>query len=135
VCVLVFICTGTQVNIVFDVTLSVYPVSRALDYIASLKISGRSRTLSGTKRGTFRHNCFFAGHFVRQHINTNRNKTRAANYCRTSDNVRLNLANVRAKVILIGHWSDHKKNCRISDYTLFCCDKIRLQIHSICILQ
>jgi hypothetical protein len=33
---------------------------------------------------------------------------RAANYCRTSDNVRLNLANVRAKVILIGHWSDHK---------------------------
>jgi hypothetical protein len=30
---------------------------------------------------------------------------RAANYCRTSDNVRLNLANVRAKVILIGHWS------------------------------
>jgi hypothetical protein len=34
---------------------------------------------------------------------------RAANYCRTSDNVRLNLANVRAKVILIGHWSDHKK--------------------------
>ena len=31
---------------------------------------------------------------------------RAANYCRTSDNVRLNLANVRAKVILIGHWSD-----------------------------
>jgi hypothetical protein len=35
---------------------------------------------------------------------------RAANYCRTSDNVRLNLANVRAKVILIGHWSDHKKN-------------------------
>jgi hypothetical protein len=33
----------------------------------------------------------------------------AANYCRTSDNVRLNLANVRAKVILIGHWSDHKK--------------------------
>ena len=24
-------------------------------------------------------------------------------------NVRLNLANVRAKVILIGHWSDHKK--------------------------
>ena len=38
---------------------------------------------------------------------------RAANYCRTSDNVRLNLANVRAKVILIGHWSDHKKNCHI----------------------
>ena len=35
--------------------------------------------------------------------------SRAANYCRTSDNVRLNLANVRAKVILIGHWSDHKK--------------------------
>jgi hypothetical protein len=34
---------------------------------------------------------------------------KAANYCRTSDNVRLNLANVRAKVILIGHWSDHKK--------------------------
>jgi hypothetical protein len=34
---------------------------------------------------------------------------RAANYCWTSDNVRLNLANVRAKVILIGHWSDHKK--------------------------
>jgi hypothetical protein len=33
-----------------------------------------------------------------------------ANYCRTLDNVRLNLANVRAKVILIGHWSDHKKN-------------------------
>ena len=27
-------------------------------------------------------------------------KARAANYCRTSDNVRLNLANVRAKVIL-----------------------------------
>jgi hypothetical protein len=24
-------------------------------------------------------------------------------------NVRLNLANVRAKVILIGHWSNHKK--------------------------
>jgi hypothetical protein len=39
--------------------------------------------------------------------------TRAANYCRTSDNVRLNSANVRAKVILIGHWSDHKKNCHI----------------------
>jgi hypothetical protein len=38
---------------------------------------------------------------------------RAANYCRTSDNVRLNLANVRAKVILIGHWSDHKKKCHI----------------------
>ena len=38
---------------------------------------------------------------------------RTANYCRTSDNVRLNLANVRAKVILIGHWSDHKKNCHI----------------------
>jgi hypothetical protein len=36
-------------------------------------------------------------------------KARAANYCRTSDNVRLNLANVRAKVILIGHWSNHKK--------------------------
>jgi hypothetical protein len=35
--------------------------------------------------------------------------SRAANYWRTSDNVRLNLANVRAKVILIGHWSDHKK--------------------------
>ena len=34
---------------------------------------------------------------------------RAANYCRTPDNVRLNLANVRAKVILIGHWSDHTK--------------------------
>ena len=28
---------------------------------------------------------------------------RAANYCRTSDNVRLNLANVRAKVILAMH--------------------------------
>ena len=53
---------------------------------------------------------------------------RAANYCRTSDNVRLNLANVRAKVILIGHWSDHKK--KLSHYTFFCCDKIRLQIHS-----
>jgi hypothetical protein len=53
---------------------------------------------------------------------------RAANYCRTSDNVRLNLANVRAKVILIGHWSD-KKNCHIIHF--FCCDKIRLQIHSI----
>jgi hypothetical protein len=25
------------------------------------------------------------------------------------DNVRLNLTNVRAKIILIGHWSDHKK--------------------------
>jgi hypothetical protein len=69
---------------------------------------------------------------------------RAANYCQTSDNVRLNLANVRAKVILIGHWSDfkvilighwsdHKK--KLSHYTLICCDKIRLQIHSICILQ
>ena len=34
---------------------------------------------------------------------------RAANYCRTSDNVRLNLANFRAKIILIGHWSDHKQ--------------------------
>ena len=54
---------------------------------------------------------------------------RAANYCRTSDNVRLNLANVRAKVILIGHWSDHKKKL---SHTFFCCDKIRLQI---CILQ
>ena len=41
---------------------------------------------------------------------------RAANYCRTSDNVRLNLANVRAKVILIGHWSDHKK--KLSHYTI-----------------
>ena len=50
--------------------------------------------------------------------------TRAANYCRTSDNVRLNLANVRAKVILIGHWSDHKKKL---SHTFFCCDKIRLQ--------
>ena len=58
---------------------------------------------------------------------------RAANYCRTSDNVRLNLANVRAKVILIGHWSDHNK--KLSHYTFFCCDKIRLQIHSIVILQ
>jgi hypothetical protein len=38
---------------------------------------------------------------------------RAANYCRTSENVRPNLANVRAKVILIGHWSDHEKNCHI----------------------
>jgi hypothetical protein len=62
-----------------------------------------------------------------------REASRAANYCRTSDNVRLNLANVRAKVILIGHWSDHKK--KLSHYTFFCCDKIRLQIHSICILQ
>ena len=60
--------------------------------------------------------------------------SRAANYCPTSDNVRLNLANVRAKVILIGHWSDHKK-LKLSHYTSFCCDKIRLQIHSICILQ
>ena len=51
---------------------------------------------------------------------------RAANYCRTSDNVRLNLANVRAKVILIGHWSDHKKKL---SHTFFCCDKIRLQIY------
>ena len=34
---------------------------------------------------------------------------RAANYCRTSDNVRLDLANVRAKVILIGHWSEYTK--------------------------
>jgi hypothetical protein len=42
---------------------------------------------------------------------------RAAKYCRTSDNVRLNLANVRAKVILIGHWSDHKK--KLSHYTFF----------------
>ena len=50
----------------------------------------------------------------------------------TSDNVRLNLANVRAKVILIGHWSDQKN---ILSHTFFCCDKIRLQIHSICILQ
>ena len=58
---------------------------------------------------------------------------RAANYCRTSDNVRLNLANVRAKVILIGHWSDKKKI--LSHYTFCCCDKIRLRIHSICILQ
>jgi hypothetical protein len=59
-------------------------------------------------------------------------RPRAANYCRTSDNVRLNLSNVRAKVILIGHWSDHKKKL---SHTFFCCDKIRLQIHSICILQ
>jgi hypothetical protein len=42
---------------------------------------------------------------------------RAANYCRTSDNVQLNLANVWAKVILIGHWSDHKK--KLSHYTFF----------------
>ena len=49
-------------------------------------------------------------------------RLRAANYCRTSDNVRLNLANVRAKVSLIGHWSDHKK--KLSHYTFFCCDKI-----------
>ena len=42
-----------------------------------------------------------------------RGACRAANYCRTSDNVRLNLANVRAKVILIRHWSDHKRNCHI----------------------
>ena len=39
---------------------------------------------------------------------------------------RLNLANVRAKVIL------HKKKL---SHTFFCCDKIRLQIHSIFILQ
>ena len=38
---------------------------------------------------------------------------RAANYCRTSDNVQLNLANVRGEGIMIGHWSDHKKNCHI----------------------
>jgi hypothetical protein len=45
---------------------------------------------------------------------------RAANYCRTSDNVRLNLANVRAKVILIGHWSDHtKKICHIIHFLLW----------------
>jgi hypothetical protein len=25
----------------------------------------------------------------------------------------VNLANVRAKVILIGHWSDHKINCHL----------------------
>ena len=42
---------------------------------------------------------------------------KAANYCRTSDNVRLNLANVRAKVILIGHWSHHKK--KLSHYTVY----------------
>jgi hypothetical protein len=47
---------------------------------------------------------------------------RTANYCRTSDNVRLNLANVRAKVILIGHWSDQKICCHIIA-TFFCCDK------------
>jgi hypothetical protein len=40
--------------------------------------------------------------------------SRAANYsCRTSDNVRLNLANVRAKVILIGHCPITKKICHI----------------------
>jgi hypothetical protein len=52
-----------------------------------------------------------------------------------SDNVRLKLANVGAKVILIGHWSDHKK--KFVTLYLFCCDKIRFQIviHSICILQ
>ena len=48
-------------------------------------------------------------------------KYRAANYCRTSDNVRLNLANVRAKVILIRHWSDHKK--KLSHYTFFAVTK------------
>jgi hypothetical protein len=53
---------------------------------------------------------------------TCRHKLRAANYCRTSDNVPLNLSNVRAKVILIGHWSDHKK---IVTLYIFCCDKIR----------
>jgi hypothetical protein len=53
---------------------------------------------------------------------------RVAYYCRTSDNVRPNL-----KVILIGHWSDHKKI--VLHYTFFWCEKIRLQIHSICILQ
>jgi hypothetical protein len=47
---------------------------------------------------------------------------RAANYCRTSDNVRLNLANVRAKVILIGHWSDHKKNCHIHFFAVITSD-------------
>ena len=47
-------------------------------------------------------------------LNLSQTHSRAANYCRTSDNVRLNLANVRAKVILIGHWSDHtQKNCHI----------------------
>ena len=58
---------------------------------------------------------------------------RAANYCRTSDNVRLNLANVRAKVILIGHWSD-KKNCHIIHFfavTKSYCKFTQL----ICILQ
>ena len=53
----------------------------------------------------------FSLYFSGRCIPTNESlkKARAANYCRTSDNVRLNLANVRAKVILIGHWSDHKK--------------------------
>jgi hypothetical protein len=54
--------------------------------------------------------------------------SRAANYCQTSDNVRLNLANVRAKVILIGHWSDHIKKL---SHTFFCCDKIQLLWNSL----
>ena len=42
--------------------------------------------------------------------------------------VRLNLANVRAKVILIGHWSDHKKipvtksDCKFTQFAF--CNKI-----------
>jgi hypothetical protein len=38
---------------------------------------------------------------------------------KNSFSVRLNLANVRAKVILIGHWSDHKKNCHIIHFLLW----------------
>jgi hypothetical protein len=78
-----------------------------------------------TKMGIFNNN---QGNSI-----TKSHNGRAANYCRTSDNVRLNLANIRAKVILIGHWSDQKNI--LSHYTFFSCDKIRLQIHSICILQ
>ena len=49
---------------------------------------------------------------------------RAANYCRTSDNVRrLNLANVRAKVVLIVHWSDDPITKKLSHYTFFAVTK------------
>ena len=51
---------------------------------------------------------------------------RAENYCRTSDNVRLNLANVRAKVILIVtlyiFFAVTKSDCKFTQFAF--CNKI-----------
>jgi hypothetical protein len=95
--------------------------------------------LSMTSTSTMSKNCSINAYMQYFELYPGESFCRAANYYRTLDNVRLNLENVRAKVILIGHWSDLKK--KLSHYTFFCCGKIRLQIHQfafcnkICILQ